>query len=45
MTVKLQESKGRYTVTIPAKLVEAMDWNKGDELKVRIENGSLLFEK
>ena len=32
-------------VVIPQKLIEALGWQKGDELKPSVKNGKLIIEK
>jgi bifunctional DNA-binding transcriptional regulator/antitoxin component of YhaV-PrlF toxin-antitoxin module len=34
--MKLQESKGKYSVFLPASIVKAMDWIKGDPMECKI---------
>lgn len=45
--MKLQYNKhtGQYFLTIPKKLVEAMNWEKGMEIKIRFnEKGNLVLD-
>lgn len=40
--MKLQESKGRYSVFLPNKIVKAFGWEKGDDIQVTIEGKNKL---
>ncbi|MFH0860503.1 MAG: hypothetical protein V1921_04830 [Candidatus Altiarchaeota archaeon] len=34
--MKLQESKGKYSIFLPTRIVEGFSWKKGQELEVKI---------
>ncbi len=34
----LQESKGKYSVSIPLAVINALEWKKGDLLQVRVRS-------
>jgi bifunctional DNA-binding transcriptional regulator/antitoxin component of YhaV-PrlF toxin-antitoxin module len=36
--VKIQESSGRYSITIPADLIKKKKWRKGKELIIILNN-------
>lgn len=36
--MKLQKTRGQYTVTLPKAIVEAKGWKKGDDLNIVIDN-------
>ncbi len=42
--VRLQESKGKYSLIVPKIKVERACWNKGQEFDVELDiNGNLVF--
>ncbi len=40
---RLQESKGRYSLTIPSKIVKLMKWQKGDKIDLETDLKGKLY--
>lgn len=42
---KLQESKGRYSITLPTNIVRLLQWKKGDDLILESDLKGRLYLK
>jgi hypothetical protein len=40
---KLQESKGRYSLTLSTKIVKLMKWEKGDKIELETDLKGRLY--
>lgn len=42
---KLQESRGQYTITLPAQVIRSLSWKKGDTIQVILDAGDIRLRK
>jgi len=40
--MRIQKSGDQFSITLPKKIIEAMDWGKGDNIEIKISGKNKL---
>jgi bifunctional DNA-binding transcriptional regulator/antitoxin component of YhaV-PrlF toxin-antitoxin module len=40
--MKIQKNVDQYFITLPKKIVEGMEWEKGDDIQVKVDSKNSL---
>ena len=43
--MKVQYSQGRYSITIPAVIMEALEWEVGTDLSFFVKSESIIYRR